>query len=257
MTGGGVRPVADGLVLVGPSRYADSHPWAEAAARARAAGIARVVCAPAMPPDRDLDAANRRLLDVQQRGADDEPEAVALARVDPRDGDPAACAARALDAGARGVFLHPWEETFQVTDTVLLEPVMAVARAREVPVVVEAGFPWLAEPAQVGRLAARFPDVTLVATRGAHMNMSGLSGEAALRALRRNANLHVTTSGVYRQDWLEAVLDAVGAQRLVFASLSPVLDVRLELTRVEALEVTAETRAALLWGNAARLFTLT
>lgn len=159
-----------------------------------------------------------------------------------------------LAVGAAGLFLHPWEETFAVTRTDLLTSLMSVAESHGLPVVVEAGFPWLSEPAQVGRFASCFPSARVLATRGAHMNMSGLSGDAALRALRENPNLYVTTSGAYRRDWLRSAIAEVGSGRFLFASLAPALDARMELARARSLQLPAPDAARVLHGNATRLF---
>ncbi|MGH3098101.1 MAG: amidohydrolase family protein [Streptosporangiales bacterium] len=252
-----IAPVTDALAYLGTSRYGGSQDWPTLSAQARAMGITRVVCAPAMPADRDLGSANERLIDRAVRPAENDVELVALARVDPWEPGAAGLADGTLTAGSAGLFLHPWEETYAVTRTDVLAPLMSVAERHGVPVVVEAGFPWLAEPAQVGRLASCFPAVPIVATRGGHMNMSGLSGDVALRALRQNPNLYVTTSGVYRRDWLGSAIAEVGSSRFLYASLAPTLDARLELARARALHLPAAAMTQVLRENAAELFSRT
>lgn len=233
----------DACVFVGTSRYGPSL----SLDRVTELGADIVVATPASPVDRDLPSANRRLL-ADSRVA-------VLARVDPWEASARASAEDALAKGAVGLFLHPWEETFTVTDDALLGPYLELAADAGRPVVVDGGYPWLAEPAQLAELAVRHPRTTVVATRGGHMNMSGLSGQSALLALRRAPNLHVLTSGVYRQDWLEQVAADVGADRLLYGSLAPHLDPRLELLRPNALADT-DVRARVLHDNAVRLFGL-
>lgn len=250
-------PVVDACVFLGPSRYGRDGKGLDpgaAAAQAAELGVDVLVAAAAMPPDRDLAAATAHLLEAAASGTLPTRLAV-LARVDPWEKDAADVAERALAAGAVGVFAHPWEETFRVNDHALLAPLTAMLAGSGRPLVVEAGWPWLAEPGQLADLARRAPEVPIVATRGGHMNMSGLSGQTAFQALATAPNLSVMTSGVYRQDWLEQVIADLGAERLLYGSLAPALDQRLEILRPTAL-VDEAARTAVLGGNAVRLFGL-
>ncbi|MDX6553174.1 MAG: uncharacterized protein QOH74_1662 [Gaiellales bacterium] len=245
------KSVVDACVLAGRSRFGGGAELDVLAAEAAELGVRALIAAAAMPPDRDLAAATSRLLHAA--GAGTLPVRVGvLARVDPWDPGAVEHAERAMSAGAAGLFLHPWEETFRVNDHALLEPLMRATGGK--PVVVESGFPWLAEPAQLADLAVRHPGVPIIATRGGHMNMSGLSGQTALRALRAAPTLHVLTSGVYRQDWLDGVVTELGAEQLCYGSLAPILEPRMELLRPGALPENA--RELVLGGNACRLFGL-
>jgi predicted TIM-barrel fold metal-dependent hydrolase len=247
--------IVESCVIVGRSRFGGELALDAAAAEAAELGVHTVIAASAAPPDRDLPGATARLLHAAE--ADNLPVRLAvLARVDPWEPDALASAEQALSGGAVGLFLHPWEETFRINDHALLDPLLRLLAAARKPVVVEAGYPWLAEPAQLADLAVRHSEVPVVATRGGHMNMSGLSGQTALRALRAAPNLHVLTSGVYRQDWLAGVVDELGPDRLCYGSLAPILEQRLELLRPAAL-TDAAARELVLHGNATRLFGLT
>jgi len=243
----------DALALLGPNRYAPELTWPALRDTCSALGVDRVVVAPPLPPDRDLARAGRELVSLAEGTADGPVRAVPLVRIDPWEPSAAADAAELLGSGARGVLVHPWEDNFRANDVDLLAPLLREVRAAGATLVVEAGFPWVAEPAQLAELARRFPAVPVVATRGGHMNMSGLSGGAMLAALRRADNLHVLTSGVYRQDWLEQVIGAVGADRVAYASHAPVFDPRLEVLRPRALPDQA-ARLAVLAATAIRLF---
>jgi uncharacterized protein len=64
----------------------------------------------------------------------------------------------------------------------------------------------------------------------------------------------VQTSGVYREDFLEGVVERFGAERLLYASAFPQFDPRLELLRVRwAPKLGDDAREAILGGNATRL----
>jgi len=177
---------------------------------------------------------------------------VGFARVDPNLGD---LAVRELERatrelGLRGLFLHPWEETFRVLDERVSELIDGFA----LPVIVAAGYPWLSEGLQVGELARRHPGVRLVATNGAQINISGLGQTDAELALAANGNLAVQTTGVYREDFLEGVVARFGAGRLLYASGFPLFDPRLEVLRVRwAPNLDEAARARVLGANAAEL----
>jgi len=216
--------------------------------------VDRAIVCPVKPRGYHLGAANDLVAEAVAAGAG---RLTGLARVDPLLGEEA-CAEleRALaELGLRGLFLHPWEETFRVGDPCVL-PVVDVARRHDVPVIVAAGYPWLSEALQVSALARRFPDVTFVATNGLQLNISGLGQVDAELALAEAGNLLVQTSGVYREDFLEGVVSRFGAHRVLYASSYPWLDQRLEIRRVQWAAFSEEETAALLGGNAAAVFGL-
>jgi predicted TIM-barrel fold metal-dependent hydrolase len=171
-----------------------------------------------------------------------------FARVDPLAPRAAEELERALALGLRGLFLHPWEDAFTITDPAVDSLI------GEVPVIVATGFPLVSEGLQVGELARRHPQTTVVATNGAQFNISGLGQRDALLALEANPNLVIQTTGVYREDFLEGVVERFGADRLLFASGFPQFDPRLELLRVQwAPNLDGTARETILAANAERL----
>lgn len=244
--------IVDSLTYVGRSIFGHAATAAELLAAADAAGIDHVIACPVKPHDYDLHAANEVVAEaVAVAGA----RVTGVARVDPLRGDEARRGlAHALDElGLRGLFLHPWEETFRITDR-RVDGVVELARERGLPVIVAAGYPWLAEALQVSALARRFPEVTFVATNGLQLNISGLGQVDAELALAEAPNLLIQTAGVYREDFLEGVVRRFGAGRVLFASGYPLLEPRLEVRRVQWAAFSAGDAAALLGGNAERVF---
>lgn len=94
---------------------------------------ARAVVFPMHEPD-GYSGANRW---VREQAEASEGRLVAFARVDPR-ADPVPEGERSLDAGARGLKLHPRAEHFTL-DEPGVESVVALAEERSVPVIVHAG----------------------------------------------------------------------------------------------------------------------
>ena len=210
-----------------------------------AAGIDRAIVCPARARGHGYDVENERVAAFVRAHPD---RLVGFARVDPLAPGAEAEVDRARTLGLRGLFLHPWEDTFRITDP-------AVDRVVDgLPVIVAAGYPWVSEGLQVGELARRHPETTFVATNGAQINISGLGQQDAELALESSPNLVIQTSGVYREDFLEGVVSRFGAERLLYASAFPRFDPRLELLRVRwAPNLRDRDQAAILGGNAARL----
>jgi hypothetical protein len=70
------------------------------------------------------------------------------------------------------------------------------------------GAAWVSEAPQVAELARRFPEVPIVMTNGGQINISGFSQRNSRLALAECANASMTTSGVYREDFIEDVLES-------------------------------------------------
>ncbi len=81
---------------------------------------------------------------------------VAFCRVDPRSGDAVAEARRCVDAGARGIKLHPRAEQFGLDDPAMRE-LTAFAHERRLPILIHAGRGIPALGAHVLELADEFP----------------------------------------------------------------------------------------------------
>jgi uncharacterized protein len=204
------------------------------------AGIERAIVCAQRARGHGYDVENARAASLAAEHPD---RLVAFARV-----DPLAPGAASHVEQARGIFLHPWEDAFRITDPAV------DAIADGVPVIVATGYPFVSEALQVAELARRHPETTFVATNGGQINISGLGQEDALLALETCPNLFVQTSGVYREDFLEGVVERFGAERLLYASAFPQFDPRLELLRVRwAPKLGDDAREAILGGNATRL----
>lgn len=243
--------IVDSLTFLGGSLYGPGVGVDDLLRTLDGAGIDRAVAVPAKPRGYHLGPAN----DLVAAAAATQPDRLTgFARVDPNLGEDAVAELERCfgTLGLAGLFLHPWEETFRVSAP-YVDRVMRVAREHARPVIVASGYPFVSEGLQVGELARRFADVQIVATNGGQLNMSGLGQTDVELALQANANLAVQTAGVYREDFLENVVRRFGADRLLFASASPVYDARLELLRGRWMHVPEDARAAVLGGNAARI----
>jgi predicted TIM-barrel fold metal-dependent hydrolase len=120
-------------------------------------------------------AANDRVL---TEAADSNGQLIAFCRLDPHADNPAAEAERCLDAGARGIKLHPRAEKFRLEEPET-EPIFAVADERQVPVLVHAGrgIPALGRDAL--DLAERFPGARIILAHAAVCDLAWIWREAA------------------------------------------------------------------------------
>lgn len=242
--------IVDGLVHLGTSHFGYALEAGAALAGLDVVGTDVALAAPVHPRGCDLAAANAA---VGAAARDSGGRLVPLARVDPWDGDDAVAELRrAVGDGARGLFLHPGEEHFAINDD-RVRPLVETAAELGVPVVAAAGTHLYSEPLQLGRAAQWAPGNPFVCTNGGQLNISGLMGFDAQLALE-SENVHVHTTGMYREDFLEGVVAAFGAERLLFASAAPLFDVRYERARVDRAHFTDDQRRLILGGNAARLF---
>lgn len=179
---------------------------------------------------------------------------IGLGRVDPRQADAAEEAARCLaELGLRGIFVHPFEDALAISSP-RLDPVLEVCAERSAPLMVAAGHPWVSEAPQIAELALRHPSVPIVMTNGGQINISGLGQCNAWLAMEHNPNVYMTTSGVYREDFIEEVATGLGAARVMFGSQSPLFDMDMELHRLRWAHVDDAARAAMLWDTAVGVF---
>ncbi len=220
----------DSLVFVGTSHFGPVSRVQDIRSNMDRLEIDRAVLCPFHPVGGDWTTANNR---VAEWRADRPDRHYALGRVDPNFGKSAVIEAeRALgELAMDGLYLDPWDERFSLASSTI-DAVVEVASRAGRPIVVAGGFPWVSEPLQLADLAKRHPSTPFVATHGANINISGLSLLDAEFALREAPNLHLLSNGVYREDFLRAIVSDHGAHRLMYASAAPLTNMELELKRV-------------------------
>jgi predicted TIM-barrel fold metal-dependent hydrolase len=244
--------VVDGNVNIGPALY-DTFEFEptleELAARLTAAGIGHGVVAPLAPPSLDYDAANARL--AAQIGNDE--RFTGIGRIDPRRDAAVENAERALtEYDLQGLKLHPWEDSFSVTSAVV-PPVLSVAARHDVPVWIHAGYPHVSHSLALRDLASEHPEVQLVLTHGAQLDISGLSLSDALLLANDTDNTWFELSGVYRRDFIEDLVSDIGSERVLFGSNAPYFHPQVEKTRVVSADITEAQREQILGDTVASL----
>jgi predicted TIM-barrel fold metal-dependent hydrolase len=105
---------------------------------------------------------------------------IPFVRLDLSD-EPIAEAERCLDAGARGIKLHPRAQQFLLDDE-RLEPVFALAAERRVPILIHAGRGLPPIAADLHRLVDRHPEAQLILAHAGIADLGQLAGHFSGRA---------------------------------------------------------------------------
>jgi predicted TIM-barrel fold metal-dependent hydrolase len=137
----------------------------------------------------------------------------AYCRVDPR-ADALAEARRCLDAGARGIKLHPRAEEFTLSEPVVRD-LVALAHERRAPVLIHAGRGIPALGRDTVRLSGEFPDARLILAHAAISDLAWL-----WRVLPDHPNLLIDTAWWDPADMM-ALFTLVPPGNILWASDSP------------------------------------
>ncbi|SEE87933.1 amidohydrolase family protein [Jiangella alba] len=180
-----------------------------------------------------------------------------LGTVDPRRPDAADELRRCADRGFHAIKLHPWMQGFSPLEA-YMEPVAVAAIERGLPFVVHDGTPPYASPLQIARLAARFPELTVVLAHGGLFDL----WEDAVAAALRYPNVHITMCGTAPLAVFREIARRVPAAKLTLGTDSGFGDPdlprhRLSVHRAILAELPDDDAAALAHRNAERLLGLT
>ena len=243
--------IVDGLTIIGSSINGYRLKVEDLLASMDSNGIDKAVIAPVQPKSYRLEPQNETIAGAQARYPDC---LIGVCRVDPRQGQDAITELRrcVLRLGLKGLLLHPMEEGYTINDPPAVRLVRE-AGSLGVPVVVAAGYPWVAHAQQMRSVAEQAERTTIVMTHGGQINISGLAQADAFLAMETCSNLRIGTNGVYRQDFLEECVEAFGPERVLFTSMAPVFDQGFELERVRSIKMEGSDRQHLLGTNMIRI----
>lgn len=106
-------------------------------------------------------------------------------------------------------------------------------------------------------LSRRFPNVSFIVAHGCAWNGHSISGREKFKALGGMKNVHVDVAGsAAHRGALRALVDLVGATRVLCGSDFPMFDLSFATGRVLLSELETEEKTAILGGNALRVFRL-
>jgi uncharacterized protein len=244
--------IVDGLVYLGQSRFGWSATANDLLSALDGAHVDVAVAAPCQPRDHAYGRANEEVAAAVRSAP---TRFIGLARVDPLQGDAAVgeVVRASTELGLSGLLLHPWEDSFFLTDP-HVDEVLGEAERLGLPVTVATGYPWVAEAPQLQRVAERRPTVKFIATNGAQVNISGLGQVEAEGIVAACENVLLLTNGVYRDDFLEQIGQDYGVGRLAFASSYPLMNLAYERKRVELSQVAKLGREEILGRTIAAVY---
>jgi predicted TIM-barrel fold metal-dependent hydrolase len=215
-------------------------------------GIDKAILTPVKPRNYQLEPMNEPVAEAVEK----HPERLmGLCRVDPWQGRAAVDEAqRGFEKlGACGLYLDPVEENFQVNSSIL-GPILEEAQHHDRPVVINAGHTRVSHPSQIRDVASQFSEIQFVACNGGQINISGILQFEARRMLESCPNVVIDTAGTYREDFIEEIVTELGAERVVFASGSPIYDQEFEMARIRFAHLDHFQKQKL-WGlNALKIF---
>jgi uncharacterized protein len=178
-----------------------------------------------------------------------------FANVHPRRADAAGEVRRAVtELGMKGVKFHPWLQGFSPVES-FMNPIAEVCAELNVPMIFHDGTPPYTTPLQIALLAERYPELTVIL---GHSGLLDLWPEA-LVAASRNDNVWLCLCGPPTAA-LQKLVDAVPHDRIVFGSdigFGRDYQARHRIEQVRVLDLSDDSREAILGGNAARLLALT
>jgi predicted TIM-barrel fold metal-dependent hydrolase len=155
---------------------------------------------------------------------------------------------RALDGGLCAIKVHPGRQGFALLETVAT-PIWELAAQRGIPVYVVTGLAVASTPLQLAELARRYPETPFIMGRSGRTDYGWLD---LARAVRQAPNIFVETA-YNLPGGLTNLIQTIGPERVLFASDAPNTNLRLELAKLDQLELDARERALLMGGNLARL----
>lgn len=179
---------------------------------------------------------------------------LAYARMNPRFGDEAVeLFDRAIrEYKMRGLKLHPVTYVMHPASEPTLNLIRHAARL-DVPTLFHCGDEEFTMPLQIAEAAALVPEATIIL---GHMG-GYFHAKDAIRVAKRHPNLILETSAMPYPRMIKEAVDALGAERILFASDGPGCAPSIEVEKVRRAGLTEEQEALLFSGNIERLLGLT
>jgi len=222
--------VIDAHVKLGASYTGKHYTAADYIKEMERNGIERALICPQKPPSYQVEDGNDEIEAMLAAHPDKFYGAV---RIDPWKREKALdeLAKRFANPQFKAIHLHPWEEHFQCNNEIIY-PVMQFAQERGIPVVVEAGYPWMSHISQIADLAGHYPTVKILATNAGQLDLSGLTLSEVNRLLKKHDNLYLGTSSAVAAEWLADLIQKGVPDRMLFESNYPFTQPYMEIFRI-------------------------
>jgi predicted TIM-barrel fold metal-dependent hydrolase len=242
--------IIDANIFIGESLHRNSLSIDQLNALINTHHLDKVIVRPLKPMDYNFDKANCFIHQIQAQHSN----VIGFGRVNPWEKDAPSQVQKAIQVyGLKGIHLHPWEENFSIADPVVYD-VMDMIEALDIPVYISTGYPMVSEPLQLLELAQKYSHVTILATHGGQLDISGMSFDDALILAKEAKNVLFDISGVYRRDFIELLINSAGEEHVIFGSCAPYMDIGLEIERIKAAQIPESYKEKIFSGNISKLF---
>jgi uncharacterized protein len=250
------RPmIFDANTSLGESLYGPRSTAEQLLHRMAALGIDRSIVSSFTPRDLDLRRANHAVSEIVAK----DRRLIGFARIDPRLGLKSIAELEVCQGeGFRGVKVDPFEQAFVINSDLVLEFFKQCAVAK-LPVLIVSGYPCLSSPIQVGDLAERIPELTIIMAHGGQLAMHGLGIFDCLLVIKATERVYVETSGIPEtgtEGLIERSVLEVSPDRVIFGSNSPVNDPAMELERIRVSRIPDDAKNRIMGTNLAAILRL-
>lgn len=202
----------------------------------------------------DIEAGNREAYALIKRYPD---RLIGFGIICPRDRQRALDEAKRCiyEYGFQGLKLHPTINHY-MADSALVDPIMDFAENHKLPVLFHSQDDQFSHPRLIGALAGRHPEAKLIIG-----HMGGQAWLEAIEMAKKYPNVYLDTADVLNQvNILPTAIQEVGAERILWGTDSPILNVAVELAKITTADLYApisqEDKEAILGTNMARLLGL-
>jgi len=173
---------------------------------------------------------------------------IAFARYNPWLPNGAERLAKAIkNEGTKGLKLHPSDDSFDPDDSIV-HPLLEVAERQRIPVVLHTG--GNARPSMVGLVADRFPGINFVL-----LHLGGYHDHVFVAKKCENVFLE-TSQCLYLHRIARQLVNAVGADRVIWGSDVPYHYQEVEKRKIELAGLRKEELSQIMGGNILRLLNM-
>ncbi len=169
---------------------------------------------------------------------------------------------RVEEHGFRALKMNTLDDDYRLDDRALLDPVFQAASDLGIVVFFHTGDSHheTCTPNMVADVANDFPQTTFII---GHMGFGGVNGfpgdiDQLVPAMQRAPNTVTETAGVFKEEYIQDVVDEIGAERVLMGSNGPNSPIELPKVMIakHMNKLTGGQKDAILGGNFARVFGL-
>jgi len=244
--------IIDANASVGESLYGANLSVRDLLRQMEAHGIDAAVVSAFTPPDLDFRRANHSIAQAISKNR----RLHGFARIDPRRRESALAELESCRSeGLCGVKVDPFEQGFQINSD-LVFPFFEACAAVDMPVLVVAGYPVVSSPIQIGDLAERLPELTIVISHGGQRAMHGLGIFDCLMVVKSSRNVYIETSAIPEtgtEGLIERAVLEVSADRVVFGTNTPTNHPWMEITRIETARIPESAKSKIMGVNVKKI----